>query len=69
MSSARKKKKIRYICILLYQVQVHVSLSHGEQFSRVHSPAAVWVESVSTRGFKVCARESGMGNNGSGIIN
>ncbi|XP_078381942.1 uncharacterized protein LOC144664648 isoform X2 [Oculina patagonica] len=50
-------------------VQVHVTLSHGEQFSRVHSPAALWVESVSTRGFKVCARESGIGTNGTGIIN
>ncbi|KAL9963151.1 hypothetical protein ACROYT_G032326 [Oculina patagonica] len=53
----------------LNRVQVHVTLSHGEQFSRVHSPAALWVESVSTRGFKVCARESGIGTNGTGIIN
>ncbi|KAL9963121.1 hypothetical protein ACROYT_G032296 [Oculina patagonica] len=50
-------------------VQVHVTLSHGEKFSRVHSPAAVWVESVSTRGFKVCARESGIGTNGTGVLN
>ncbi|KAL9975028.1 hypothetical protein ACROYT_G012144 [Oculina patagonica] len=51
------------------KVQVHVSLSHGEEFSRVHSPSAVWVQSVSTRGFEVCARESGIGSNGTGIIN
>ncbi|XP_078367482.1 uncharacterized protein LOC144651423 [Oculina patagonica] len=51
------------------KVQVHVSLSHGEVFSRVHSPSAVWVQSVSTRGFEVCARESGIGSNGTGIIN
>ncbi|XP_078381933.1 uncharacterized protein LOC144664642 isoform X1 [Oculina patagonica] len=50
-------------------VQVHVTLSHGEKFSRVHSPVAVWVESVSTRGFKVCARESGIGTNGTGVLN
>ena len=29
----------------------------------------MWVESVSTRGFKVCARETGIGTNGTGIIN
>ena len=52
-----------------FQVHVHTTLSHGERFSRVHSPAALWVESVSTRGFKVCARESGIGTNGTGIIN
>ncbi|KAL9962239.1 hypothetical protein ACROYT_G031321 [Oculina patagonica] len=51
------------------KVQVHVTLSHGEQFSRVHSPSAVWVQSVSTRGFEMCARESGFGSNGTGIIN
>ncbi|KAL9975042.1 hypothetical protein ACROYT_G012158 [Oculina patagonica] len=34
------------------KVQVHVSMSHGEEFSRVHSPSAVWVQSVSTRGFE-----------------
>ena len=46
-----------------------MTLSHGEQLSRVHSPSAVWVQSVTTRGFEVCARESGIGSNGTGIIN
>ena len=50
-------------------MQVHVSLSHGEEFSRVHSPSAVWVQSVSARGFEVCARAADIGSNGSGIIN
>ncbi len=50
-------------------MQVHVSLSHGEEFSRVHSPAAMWVQSVTTRGFEVCIRETGIGTNGTGIIN
>ena len=48
---------------------MHVSLSHGEKFSRVHSPAALWVHSVSTRGFEACAREAGDGSNGTGTIN
>ena len=54
---------------LSFEVRVHVSLSHGRNFSRVHSPAALWVHSVSTRGFEVCAREAGDGSNGTGIIN
>lgn len=54
---------------LNFQVNVHVTLSHGEQFSYVHSPSALWVQSVTTSGFKVCVRESGTPSNGSGIIN
>ena len=48
---------------------MHVSMSHGEEFSRVHSPSAVWVQSISTRGFEVCSRETGTGSNETGIIN
>ncbi|XP_020609571.1 uncharacterized protein LOC110048125 [Orbicella faveolata] len=51
------------------KVQVHVSMSHGEEFSRVHSPSAVWVQSISTRGFEVCSRQTGSGSNKTGIIN
>ena len=46
-----------------------MSISHGEEFTRVHSPAAVWIQSLSARGFEVCARETGTGANGTGIIN
>lgn len=46
-----------------------MSLSHGEKFSRVHSPSAMWVQSVTTRGFKVCTRETGFGTNGTGVVN
>ena len=46
-----------------------MTVSHGEMFSRVHSPAAMWLQSVSTLGFKVCSRESGIGSDGTGIIN
>ena len=54
---------------LTFQVHVHAALSHGEQFSYVHSPSALWVQSVTTSGFKVCVRETGTPSNGSGIIN
>ncbi|CAH3162089.1 unnamed protein product, partial [Pocillopora meandrina] len=50
-------------------VNIYVTVSHGEKFSRVHSPSAMWVQSVTTRDFDVCARESGIGSNGTGIIN
>jgi len=46
-----------------------VSLSHGEEDSRVHSPSALWVQGVSTRDFEVCARETGIGTNATRIIN
>ncbi|PFX13555.1 Aggrecan core protein [Stylophora pistillata] len=50
-------------------INVHVTVSHGEKFSRVHSPSATWVQSVTTLGFEVCSRESGIGSDGTGIIN
>lgn len=50
-------------------MQVHVSLSYGEEFSRVHSPSTMWVRSITTRGFDVCVRETGSARNESGVIN
>ena len=46
-----------------------MTVSHGETFTRFHSPSAVWVQSLSKRGFEVCVREAGIGANGTGIIN
>lgn len=46
-----------------------MSLSLGEEFTRVHSPSAMWVQSMTTRGFKVCTRETGFGTNGTGVVN
>ena len=48
-------------------MQVHVSLSYGEEFSRVHSPSTMWVRSITTPGFDVCVRETA--RNESGVIN
>ncbi|RMX58432.1 hypothetical protein pdam_00019701 [Pocillopora damicornis] len=55
--------------LLFRLVQVHVSLSYGEEFSRVHSPSTMWVRSITTRGFDVCVRETGSARNESGVIN
>ena len=46
-----------------------MSVSHGEEFARVHSPSALWIQSVSRRGFEVCAREPGISSNATGVIN
>lgn len=37
--------------------------------TRVHSPSALWVQSIDVRGFEICAREAGMGSNGTKVIN
>ena len=36
--------------------------------SKVHSPSALWAESINTAGFQLCSRAPGSTNN-SGIIN
>lgn len=46
---------------------MYVSLSH-ENSSIVHSPAALWLESIDKAAFRLCSRATGMGN-GTGIIN
>ena len=46
-----------------------MSVSHGEDFTRVHSPSALWIQSVSNRGFEVCVREPGIISNETGVIN
>ena len=62
---------ILHWCVFLldgFQVRVFVSLSHEEKSSLVHSPSALWAESINTVGFKLCARATGSTND-SGIIN
>ena len=34
---------LSFFSFLFLQVHVQVSLSHGEEYSRVHSPAALWI--------------------------
>ena len=44
-------------------------MSRGEKFIQVHSPSSVWVQSINTSGFEICAREAGINKNESGIVN
>ena len=50
-------------------VRVFASLNHGNTYVKIHDPAALWVKSVSTTGFEVCAREAGSGSGGTSVIN
>ncbi|XP_068723996.1 uncharacterized protein [Montipora capricornis] len=50
-------------------IRVYVSMSHGEKFIQVHSPSSVWIQSINTSGFEICAREAGINKNESGIVN
>ncbi|XP_027035706.1 uncharacterized protein LOC113664306, partial [Pocillopora damicornis] len=50
-------------------VKVFVTLSHGNKHIKIHDPAALWVKSISTSGFKVCVREAGSGSAGTSVIN
>ena len=45
-----------------------MSLSHADVTSKVHSPSAVWAETINTAGFQLCSRAPGSTNN-TGIIN
>ncbi|XP_031570080.1 uncharacterized protein LOC116304478 [Actinia tenebrosa] len=50
-------------------IRVITSLSHSDLLRSVHDPAALWVKQVTSRGFRVCVRESGVGSNGTGVVN
>ena len=50
-------------------VRVLSSISHGDVSSTVHDSAVVWASDVTERGFRVCVLESGLGTNGSAIVN
>ena len=52
----------------VFQVRVFVSLSHEENTPVVHSPSAVWAESINTVGFQLCSRSTGSTND-TGVIN
>ena len=50
-------------------VRVLVSISHGKESLSVHDSAAVWTSDVTQSSFRVCLLESGLGTNGSSIVN
>ncbi|XP_022787222.1 uncharacterized protein LOC111327330 [Stylophora pistillata] len=50
-------------------IKVFVTLSHGNKHIKIQDPAALWVKSISTSGFKACVREAGSGSAGMSVIN
>ncbi|XP_015767022.1 PREDICTED: uncharacterized protein LOC107345789 isoform X1 [Acropora digitifera] len=49
-------------------VKVIATISHGNEHTKIHDPAALWVKSVTTSGFDVCVRETGRGSNGASVV-
>ena len=49
-------------------VRVFLSLNHGNESSIVHDSAFIWVEDVTTSGFKTCLVQGGQGNGGNTTI-
>ena len=50
-------------------VRVLASISHGNEYARVQDSAVVWTSDVTQSSFRVCVLESGLGTNGSAIVN
>ena len=50
-------------------VRVLASISHGKQSVSVHDSGVVWTSDVTQSSFRVCLLESGLGTNGSSIVN
>ena len=48
---------------------VLASISHGKESLSVHDSAVVWTSDVTQSSFRVCVLESGLGTNGSAIVN
>jgi len=50
-------------------VRVLASISHGKELLSVHNSAVVWTSDVTQSSFRVCLLESGLGTNGSTVVN
>lgn len=49
-------------------MRVYISANHGEISIKVHDTSFIWVESVTTSGFKACLVLGGQGNGGNTTI-
>ena len=50
-------------------IRVLASISHENEQPRVHDSAVVWTTDVTKNSFRVCVLESGLGTNGSAVVN
>ena len=49
-------------------MRVFASINHGNETSGVHDTAFIWVEDITTSGFKACLVQGGQSNGGKAII-
>jgi len=49
-------------------VRVLATINHGKVSSNVHDSAVVWTSDVTQSSFRACVLESGLGTNGSAIV-
>ncbi|XP_074621554.1 uncharacterized protein LOC141880073 [Acropora palmata] len=49
-------------------VKVIATVSHGNEHTKIHDPATLWVKSITTSGFDVCVRETGRGSSGASVV-
>ena len=50
-------------------IRVLASISHGNESLSVHDSAVVWISDVTQNSFRICVLESGLGTNGSAVVN
>jgi len=50
-------------------IRVLASISHGTKSPSVHDSSVLWTSEVTQNSFRVCVLESGLGSNGSIIVN
>ena len=50
-------------------IRVLASISHENESLSVHDSAVVWTTDVTQNSFRICVLESGLGTNGSAVVN
>ena len=50
-------------------IRVLASISHQNESLSVHDSAVVWTTDVTQNSFRICVLESGLGTNGSAVVN
>ena len=50
-------------------IRVLASISHENETLSVHDSAVVWTTDVTQNSFRICVLESGLGTNGSAVVN
>ena len=68
-STAEPCNILRYIFSSSSNIRVLASISHENKSLSVHDSAVVWTTDVTQNSFRICVLESGLGTNGSAVVN